>query len=229
MHGRCSVECEMDNDRQPWARLDRETVKAYGAFRVYLELGRRRTVDAAQQAATGGKERGNRPRGKGPRIWEEWAARYFWRERARAWDEEQDRIAEDARTRALAVEAEKWALRESRHREEAWKLHEELIEKAREMLKWPLQTQHVTLDKDGQTQHVTVNPARWSMEHVARYVETADKIARLALGLATERVEASGPNGRPIEVKQAPELDLTKLSTDELEDLQRLLGKADPG
>jgi len=216
----------MNDERRPWDRLPSETDRAYRGFMAYRDLGRGRSVDAAHQSATGRQERGNREPGRAPRRWEFWSAQHFWRERCRAWDDEQDRIAEEARAKAAEEEAAKWAAREVKFKEDAWKAVESLTKRAQEMLGWPLQTQTTTVEADGKTQHVTIAPARWSMEQAARFLEAADKIGRLVLGLATERAEVSGPEGKPLEVKQVPALDLSGLSTDELQVLEQLLAKA---
>jgi len=63
---------------QPWAQLPGESGPAYEAFRVFLELGSRRSV--AEVVRRLGK--------KGSLIWR-WVTRHDWRHRAWLWDVQQ--------------------------------------------------------------------------------------------------------------------------------------------
>lgn len=66
------------SDRNPWEQMTDEGSFAYIAFRAYLDLGPARTQDAARKAL--GKKSGYL------RQIQEWASRYAWDERAKAWD-----------------------------------------------------------------------------------------------------------------------------------------------
>jgi hypothetical protein len=70
---------------QLWQRQPEESPKAYAAFRVFLELGERRTVVGAA-----------RQLGKAESLIRGWAARYDWCRRAWQWDQHEQQA--DART-----------------------------------------------------------------------------------------------------------------------------------
>jgi hypothetical protein len=76
--------------RSPWQCMSGETDTAYAAFRFYIEQprGQRRILDAYRQRY--GKETAKIP----PGWFSAWAKEYLWRERAQAWDEAQDKAAE---------------------------------------------------------------------------------------------------------------------------------------
>lgn len=79
-----------------------------------------------------------------------------------------------------------------------------MLDRALEMLDFPLA--EVEIDEDGTTR---VTPANWKASDVPAYVNAADRIARLALGMATAstRSELSGPQGKPIDFSVAFGLD----------------------
>jgi hypothetical protein len=100
--------------------LPGESARAFAAFRVYIDLGPRRSIDAAawqysrqSKGATAGQQRGSKKRAPG-RI-TLWSSRFFWTDRARAWDAHLDNLG-----RAIHVNAV-LAMRE-RHAREAFVL-----------------------------------------------------------------------------------------------------------
>jgi hypothetical protein len=93
----------MSSQTQPWDQQKNESPKAWAAFILYRDMGpRERTLEKVESklreqngTATppqpGGKKR--RPSG-GLTAWQ---SRHRWVERAKAWDQEQDRIGCEAR------------------------------------------------------------------------------------------------------------------------------------
>jgi hypothetical protein len=79
-------------------------------------------------------------------------------------------------------------------RETEWKVHEELLAKSREMLAWPLC--EIVVSKDGLT--TIIKPCRWRLVDTARMVETAFKLAMLALGASTRDASGKGTSIEPI-------------------------------
>jgi hypothetical protein len=73
-----------------WERQPGESVKAFGAFRVYLELGPKRSLRLVSQKCT-----------KSIPLLKRWSAKWHWRKRVRAYTSElaaeADRKAEKAR------------------------------------------------------------------------------------------------------------------------------------
>jgi hypothetical protein len=72
----------------PWERQPGETAKAFKAFCVYRDMGLDRTLTAAWRlmAVNSRRKRGAN------RAVQEWYQKNRWKERARAWDNEQDRL-----------------------------------------------------------------------------------------------------------------------------------------
>lgn len=91
----------------PWERQDGETDKAYAAFCIYRDLPpNERSLRAAAAKFYGkDKEKLRRP----PATFEKWSTRWRWVERARAWDEEQDRLAREAQLQAIKEMRERHA------------------------------------------------------------------------------------------------------------------------
>lgn len=76
--------------RKLWEQLPNESDKAYNAFLVYRDIGRTRSLPAAYRKHSG--KDAKQANGQ----WNLWSDRFNWRERARAWDIEQDQIKTDA-------------------------------------------------------------------------------------------------------------------------------------
>ncbi len=68
----------------PWEQQLRESPRAFGAFRVYRDLGPRRTLRAAAEAFYG------RASGALERQVDKWSRTFHWVERAGAWDRHLD-------------------------------------------------------------------------------------------------------------------------------------------
>lgn len=90
-----------------------------------------------------------------------------WIERAKAFDAEQKR-----------KELELWLKRRTRIRDKEFEVASMLLEKAREMLDWPIY-QEETIEDDGKT-IVRIVPTKWSLRDVSNMVKVGSEIARLA-------------------------------------------------
>lgn len=162
-----------------------ESRAAYHAFLHYRDLGPSRSIVAAyndHRTRCRGRE-GSVKRASG--RWTAWSMDWRWTERAEAWDRHLDLVrraeieAEERRIAALVAEKRK-GLPE---REIA--LAEALIRKAEEMLRFPLA--QVTRQSEGGREVTIIEPARWSFAALARIVDVADRLMRLATGLETDR------------------------------------------
>jgi len=84
---------------RPWERRPEESPEAYDGFRTYRDCGPGRSLREAAGRA-----------GKSPSMMAQWSRRHAWRQRAFAWDLEQDREAEaalrQAREKALERQAQ---------------------------------------------------------------------------------------------------------------------------
>jgi hypothetical protein len=89
-----------NEDRKPWDQMEGESSLWYGRFRVYLELGFKRSVNAVFREEMGLNER-EEAHGR----WHEEAKRYQWQERAKVYDdfqrEEEDKLIAQEREKVL--------------------------------------------------------------------------------------------------------------------------------
>jgi hypothetical protein len=69
-------------ERKPWEQMDGEPDAAFARFLVFLNLGPRRTVDAAYRAFVGNRRKASERSGQ----WGADASRFHWHERASKWD-----------------------------------------------------------------------------------------------------------------------------------------------
>lgn len=81
--------------RNPWDRLDDETDKAFAAFCIYRDLGpSARSLRVVSDEVYGSIPAAKRQRASGQIN--KWSSQHRWVERAKAWDAEQDRLAQEA-------------------------------------------------------------------------------------------------------------------------------------
>lgn len=170
----------------PWDRLPEEPNLWFDRFMRFRLMGVRRSVRAvylrefSQKADEGGE--------KPPAAWYEAAKEWRWRERAEAWDEtERERIRQE--WRAFAVE---WRGKERR-------IAEALLEKAEQMLQFPVAKISRVIAENGDQITQIVEPADWRFTDVTRLADTASKLARLAAELETQR--------QRVEIEEVDDLD----------------------
>ena len=146
-------------------QLPRESDKAFAAFSLYLNMGPERSTK------TVGKQLG-----KSAGLIERWCTKYDWPARVQAHAAHLALVERQATEAALRSKAAEWLTRQSEHREEEWKVRSELLEAGREALRrW------------------RANAARCgSLEGIARMLELASKLGRLASGMPTDHTEVTG-------------------------------------
>lgn len=147
----------------PWDRLLRESSKAYAAFCIYRDLGPRRSMDEASRIYHGkapplgnAPPTGRRPEASGQIR--RWAERWNWAARARAWDQELERLKQKKQLDAVEEMTE-------RHVKEAHMLQSKAVERLRQL-----------------------RPEELKPRETLNYLIEAAKLERLARGEATERV-----------------------------------------
>jgi hypothetical protein len=141
---------------------ERESDKAFAAFKTYLELGPERSLAVAADKL-----------GKSKRMMEKWSRKFDWPARVQAHAAHLADI-ERRTAEALAVQAgTDWAKRQEQHREDEWQTRSELIALAREAIdRWKK------------------NPARCgTLEGIARLLDLASKLGRVSSGLSLEPVD----------------------------------------
>ena len=150
-----------------------ESCKAFTAFALYLSMGAERSTAAVGRAL-----------GKSEGLMERWASRWRWTERVTAHASHLATVEREA-TEALArSKSAVWLIRKEEERDEEWALRGELIVASRKVLK------RFTEDGKGAT-----------LGDVARALELACKLGRLAAGMPTDKTEITGEDGGPIRVE----------------------------
>jgi hypothetical protein len=107
-----------------WDRLDGETDKAWSAFRLYLGLGRGRSLDGLAGALDPAKASRRKRAATG--CLQSWSSRYRWVERARAYDLHLADVAAEAEAEELRLDVSEAAARRREYRARAAKLAERL-------------------------------------------------------------------------------------------------------
>lgn len=161
----------MDN---PWDRQAGEPALWYNRFTVYRRMGPERTLLGAWRKATEAESGGIRRGAKLPGAWQRQYERWTWKARAEAFDRHKEAAAE-----------RKWNQRYDQQRETEWGLSQDLIAKAKQMMSMPLVKTNRTVEEDGRTIITEVETARWAFRDAAGFIDTASKLARLAVGKPT--------------------------------------------
>jgi hypothetical protein len=145
-------------------RGPRESEKAYAAFREYVALGPQRSL-----TILAGKM------GKHTRLLERWSVKHGWQERVVEHTAAVAALEEKATQALVSAKAVDWFKRQEEQREVEWAVRCELLEMAREAIeRWKKQ-----MDRCG------------SLAGIARLLELASKLGRLASGMATDKTEVN--------------------------------------
>lgn len=143
-------------------RQERESAKAFAAFKTYLDLGPERSLVLVADKL-----------GKSKTLIERWSRKYEWPARVQA---HATHLADVERKAAEAVATQNgvdWAKRQEAHREDEWQARGELLALAREAIARWKKAEH----RCG------------SLEGIARLLDLASKLGRVSSGLALEPVE----------------------------------------
>jgi hypothetical protein len=157
----------------------RESNKAFAAFSLYLSLGpERSTAEVAKKLA------------KSEQLIRRWSAKFAWTDRVAAHGAHYAIIEREAVEAVARSKAAEWEKRETQLRETEWSMHERAIAAAKRGL-------DAYMDKD----KVYANLA-----DIARMLEIASKLGRLATGLDKSNGEtADEPQTLRVEVTVALE------------------------
>ena len=158
----------------------RESDRAFAGFSLYLSLGPQRSL------AMVGKKLG-----KSEGLIERWSAKYDWPARVQAHAAHlaaAELEASEALSRTKGVD---WVKRQQEHREEEWRVRCELIEVAR-----------IAIARWKQNAHRSGN-----LEGIARLLELASKLGRLATGMATDRTEVEAEETHTLRIEVQAALD----------------------
>ena len=143
-----------------WERLPREGDKPFAAFKLYLGLGPQRNLVKAAAACQ-----------KSVSLLSKWSVRFDWPGRIRAHSAHLGGVERRAAEAVAVAKGTDWGFRKEKHREDEWQVRDELMQASREVLK---------KFRDG-SRGATLGD-------VARALDLASKLGRLASGLSTEPV-----------------------------------------
>lgn len=143
----------------------RESDKAFAAFSLYLSLGPERST------RTVGKQLG-----KSEGLIERWAAKFDWRSRVAAHAAHLAVVEREAIEAAARSKAAEWEKREQQLRETEWTMHERAIAAA----------------KRGLDAYMERDKVYANLADIARMLEIASKLGRLATGLGTDGDRGKG-------------------------------------
>ncbi len=148
----------------PFEQQPRESAKAFAAFSMYLSLGPERSL--AKVAAK---------LGKGQRIMETWSQKFDWAARVQAHGAHLAVVGREAAEALARAKGVDWVKRQEEQRADEWQARCDLLELARETIKrWK------------------ENPRKCgTLEGVARLLDLASKLGRLASGMPTDRTEVT--------------------------------------
>jgi hypothetical protein len=158
----------------------RESDKAFAAFRVYLELGPERSL--VEVAGKLDKSRS---------LIERWSRKFDWPARVQAHAGHLAVVEREASEKLRVSKAAEWESREQKLRETEWAMHEQAIAAA----------------KRGLDAYMAREKVYANLADIARMLEIASKLGRLATGLGTdgERGKADAAPSIRVEVSLALE------------------------
>ena len=146
---------------KPYDRQPHETDKSWAAFCVYRDLGRERTLEKAQKQCNY----------KSCYNLFQWSSKYKWRERCRAFDdEESERVS-------IMLQKERYERRLQMERQ-AWERREKLIKKADTISRVPLLKPEMS--EDG-TQ-IFMPTDKWNLKDAIAFYEYSDRLGIFATG-----------------------------------------------
>lgn len=170
-----------------WEAQPGETSKAYEAFRVYRDLGVKRTqARVAEILEMRINER--HPTSSPSNNLAALSSKYRWVERVTAFDAYLDTILLGAQEEALRTASRRWVARADSIREREYELAMGLADKVAEMLEYPVKrvTRRVE-SKDGKRIYLTIiEPARWDWKSAADILEKIGYRARIAADMVTD-------------------------------------------
>jgi hypothetical protein len=147
-----------------WEQQPKETERAFEAFKLYLDMGPSRT-----------HARVGKLLGKNVVVLERWASHYGWADRIRAKAVYLAKLEREATAGVVKVKAAEWLARQQGLREREWSVQERCIDAAEEALR----------------RFLSDPERKSSLAEIARILDTASKLGRLASGMPTDRTEVA--------------------------------------
>jgi len=165
----------------------RESAKAFAAFSLYLNLGPQRSTAAVANKLA-----------KSEQLIRRWSAKFAWTDRVAAHGAHYAIIEREAVEAVARSKAAEWEKRETQLRETEWSMHEAAIAAA----------------KKGLAAYMEREKVYANLADIARMLEIASKLGRLATGLDKS-------NGETADVPQTLRVEVTVA-------LEKIYGQAEP-
>ena len=158
---------QLEQRRNPleFEQRPKESDKAFAAFSLYLGLEPKRSTRAVAKKLA-----------KSEQLVRRWSARWRWTERVAAHAAHLAAVEREAAEALARGKAAEWLTRQQNVREREWEMHEKCIAAAKRALA-------AFMERD----KVYANLA-----DIARILEVASKLGRLASGMPAETVEHTG-------------------------------------
>ena len=158
----------------PFEQLPKESSKAFAAFSLYLSLGPQRSL-----AAVG------RKLGKSKTVIDRWSSKFDWVARVQAHAAYMAVVEREAAIALATAKGVDWVKRQVEQKEKEWDARCKLVKLAETAIeRW------------------LADPDRCgSLEGIARLLDLASRLGRLACGMATDKTEITGEDGGPIMVE----------------------------
>lgn len=153
-----------ERDRNPWERRPDETLRSFGAFKTYRDMGAiSRSMVAAYRKHT------KRPRAKSaPGTWQMWARKYAWGERAALYDVWIDELKLKTTQETYVAEVREMATRQAR--------------------------EAMALQRKGLEALQNLKPEKMSARDILEYITRAGEMERIAKGIPKEIEELATPS-----------------------------------
>ena len=158
----------------PFEQLPKESAKAFAAFSIYLNLGSERSLAMVAQKLH-----------KSVTMLGRWSAKFDWPARVAAHAAHLAAVEREATEAVARVKSAEWLTRQQQLREREWEMHEKCIAAAERGLKAFMEREKVYAN----------------LSDIARILELASRLGRLACGMATDKTEITGEDGGPIRVE----------------------------
>ena len=158
----------------PFEQLPKESAKAFAAFSIYLNLGSERSLAVVGQKL-----------GKSVGLMERWSRRFDWSGRVQAHAAHLAAVEREATEAVARGKSAEWLTRQQMLREREWEMHEKCIAAVERGLKAYMEREKVYAN----------------LSDIARILELASRLGRLACGMATDKTEITGEDGGPIRVE----------------------------
>ena len=158
----------------PFEQLSKESAKAFAAFSTYLNLGPERSLAMVAQKLH-----------KSVTMLGRWSAKFDWPARVAAHAAHLAAVEREATEAVARLKSAEWLKRQEQIREREWAMHEKALAAAERGLKAFMEREKVYAN----------------LSDIARMLEVASKLGRLAAGMATDKTELTGEDGGPLRVE----------------------------